>query len=74
MPRDIKTTISFDMRSPSWATPTHELYAAAVEMAAYADEIGVDRIGLMEHHGSDETRHKHSYAAAREQNESDAHN
>ena len=54
MPRDIKTTISFDMRSPSWATPTHELYAAAVEMAAYADKIGVDRIGLMEHHGSDD--------------------
>lgn len=54
MPRNIKTTISFDMRSPSWATPTHELYAAAVEMAAYADKIGIDRIGLMEHHGSDD--------------------
>ena len=54
MPRDIKTSISFDMRSPAWAAPTHELYAAAVAMAAYADEIGVDRIGLMEHHGSDD--------------------
>ena len=40
MAKDIKTTVSFDMRAPSWATPTHELYAAAVEMAAYADKIG----------------------------------
>lgn len=51
---DIKTTVSFDMRAPSWGTPTHELYGAAVEMAAFADRIGVDRIGLMEHHGSDD--------------------
>jgi alkanesulfonate monooxygenase SsuD/methylene tetrahydromethanopterin reductase-like flavin-dependent oxidoreductase (luciferase family) len=51
---DIWTTISFDMRAPSFGTPTHELYAAAVEMAAFADRIGVDRIGLMEHHGSDD--------------------
>lgn len=50
----IQTTVSFDMRSPSFGTPTHKLYAAALEMAAYADEIGVDRIGLMEHHGSDD--------------------
>jgi alkanesulfonate monooxygenase SsuD/methylene tetrahydromethanopterin reductase-like flavin-dependent oxidoreductase (luciferase family) len=51
---DIKTTVSFDMRAPSWGAPTHELYGAAVEMAAFADTIGVDRIGLMEHHGSDD--------------------
>ena len=50
----ILTTVSFDMRSPAFAAPTAELYAAALEMAAYADEIGVDRIGLMEHHGSDD--------------------
>jgi len=50
----IQTTISFDMRSPAFAAPTKDLYAAALEMAAYADQIGVDRIGLMEHHGSDD--------------------
>jgi alkanesulfonate monooxygenase SsuD/methylene tetrahydromethanopterin reductase-like flavin-dependent oxidoreductase (luciferase family) len=50
----IQTTVSFDMRSPAFAAPTRELYAAALEMAAYADQIGVDRIGLMEHHGSDD--------------------
>ena len=52
--KDVKVTVSFDMRSPEWGTPTHELYAAAVEMAAFCDRIGVDRIGLMEHHGSDD--------------------
>jgi alkanesulfonate monooxygenase SsuD/methylene tetrahydromethanopterin reductase-like flavin-dependent oxidoreductase (luciferase family) len=51
---DFKVMTSFDMRSPDWATPTQELYAAAVEMAAYADQAGFDRIGLMEHHGSDD--------------------
>ena len=50
----IATTVSFDMRAPSWGTPTTMLYAAALEMAAFADRIGVDRIGLMEHHGSDD--------------------
>ncbi len=52
--RDVQTAVSFDMRAPHWATPTNELYRAAIEMAAFADEIGVDFIGLMEHHGSDD--------------------
>ncbi len=52
--RDIKINVSFDMRAPDWGTPTNELYGAAIEMAAFADEIGVDRINLMEHHGSDD--------------------
>ena len=30
------------MRAPEWATPTNELYRAAIEMAAFADDIGVD--------------------------------
>jgi alkanesulfonate monooxygenase SsuD/methylene tetrahydromethanopterin reductase-like flavin-dependent oxidoreductase (luciferase family) len=50
----VLTTVAFDMRSPDFAAPTAMLYGAAVEMAAYADKIGVDRINLMEHHGSDD--------------------
>lgn len=50
----IQTTVSFDMRAPGWGTPAAKLYGPALEMAAYADQIGVDRIGLMEHHGSDD--------------------
>jgi len=52
--RDIQTTLMIDMRAPNWGTPTNILYRAAIEMAAFADEIGVDRINLMEHHGSDD--------------------
>lgn len=50
----IHTNVAFDMRAPAFGTPPEHLYAAALEMAAYADSIGVDRINLMEHHGSDD--------------------
>ncbi|MHA3790624.1 LLM class flavin-dependent oxidoreductase [Sphingomonas sp. YL-JM2C] len=52
--RDVKVTVSFDMRAPEWGSPASELYRSAIKMAAFADAIGVDRIGLMEHHGSDD--------------------
>lgn len=52
--KKIETTVSFDMRAPSIGAPAHQLYGAAIEMAAFADRIGIDRIGLMEHHGSDD--------------------
>jgi alkanesulfonate monooxygenase SsuD/methylene tetrahydromethanopterin reductase-like flavin-dependent oxidoreductase (luciferase family) len=50
----IQTTVSFDMRAPDFGTPPARLYEQALEMAAFADKIGVDRIGLMEHHASDD--------------------
>jgi len=49
-----QTGLFFDMRAPDFGTPAPELYAAACEMASFADAIGVDRVGLMEHHGSDD--------------------
>ena len=52
--RDVGTSVMFDMRAPEWGTPTSELYRAAIEMASFVDAIGVDHIGLMEHHGSDD--------------------
>jgi alkanesulfonate monooxygenase SsuD/methylene tetrahydromethanopterin reductase-like flavin-dependent oxidoreductase (luciferase family) len=52
--RNIQINCAFDMRAPDWGTPTSELYPAALAMAAFADRIGVDRIGLMEHHGSED--------------------
>ena len=33
-------TLRFDMRAPTWAAPIEELYAAAVEMAAWAESRG----------------------------------
>jgi alkanesulfonate monooxygenase SsuD/methylene tetrahydromethanopterin reductase-like flavin-dependent oxidoreductase (luciferase family) len=52
--KNIRTSLSFDMRAPDWGAPRQELYGAALEMAAFGDRIGVDSINLMEHHGSDD--------------------
>jgi len=52
--KDISITVSFDMRAPDWGAPAAELYGAAIEMASFCDRIGVDRINLMEHHGSED--------------------
>lgn len=45
-------SLAFDMRAPDLGTPVPELYAAAVEMARWADENGLGGLLLMEHHGS----------------------
>lgn len=52
--KDITISVSFDMRSPQWAAPTPDLYRSAIEMAGFADRIGADQIGLMQHHGSED--------------------
>lgn len=44
--------IRFDLRVPPFATVTHaELYAACLDMAAWADENGLAAVVLSEHHG-----------------------
>lgn len=50
----IRTGVLFDMRAPDFGTSSPALYAAALDMAAFADEIGVSRINLMEHHASED--------------------
>lgn len=49
----VQTMIRFDMRAPFAATH-EELYPAALEMAAWADRVGIDVLMLMEHHGTDD--------------------
>lgn len=44
----------FDMRAPDFGAPVRDLYAAALDMAVFAETIGMDQIGLMEHHGTDD--------------------
>jgi hypothetical protein len=39
--KPIETSVMFDMRAPAFGTPPAELYAEALNMAAFADEIGV---------------------------------
>lgn len=50
----VDTMLMFDMRAPSFGASPRELYAAAPEMSAYADEHGIRRIAVCEHHGADD--------------------
>ena len=47
-------SIRFDMRAPSIGAPTTELYAAAVDMCAWAEQHGCLAAVLCEHHGSED--------------------
>ncbi len=49
-------TLRFDMRAPVFGAPIGELYAAAVEMCAWAEDRGALVAVLSEHHGT-EDRH-----------------
>jgi alkanesulfonate monooxygenase SsuD/methylene tetrahydromethanopterin reductase-like flavin-dependent oxidoreductase (luciferase family) len=49
-----RTSLYFDMRAPDFGAPARELYAAALDMAEFADSVGMDQVGLMEHHGCDD--------------------
>ena len=40
----------FDMRAPAFGAPIGALYAAALDMAAWADDVGFDVLGFGEHH------------------------
>ncbi|MBV9040102.1 MAG: LLM class flavin-dependent oxidoreductase [Acidimicrobiia bacterium] len=48
-------TARYDLRRPAFAsTPRHEIYAAALDQAAYCDEHGFANIAVSEHHGVDD--------------------
>jgi alkanesulfonate monooxygenase SsuD/methylene tetrahydromethanopterin reductase-like flavin-dependent oxidoreductase (luciferase family) len=49
-------TLRFDMRAPEFGAPIAELYSAAVEMCAWAEDRGALVAVLSEHHGT-EDRH-----------------
>ncbi len=48
------TSIGFDMRVPEFGAPARDVYAAALEMMAYADEHGIDKVDFQEHHQSED--------------------
>jgi len=52
--RTVRITVSFDMRAPAFGAPPADLYKAALDISAFADGIGVDQIGVMEHHASED--------------------
>ncbi len=48
-------SLRLDMRAPTFAqSPPSRQYAAGLEMAAWADRLGLDEVMLSEHHGSDD--------------------
>jgi alkanesulfonate monooxygenase SsuD/methylene tetrahydromethanopterin reductase-like flavin-dependent oxidoreductase (luciferase family) len=49
------SVLRFDLRAPArFGTPAADFYAAALDMARFADERGFDSISLSEHHGVDD--------------------
>lgn len=47
-------SIRFDMRAPAFGAATTDLYAAAIDMCAWADQHGCLAAVLCEHHGSED--------------------
>jgi alkanesulfonate monooxygenase SsuD/methylene tetrahydromethanopterin reductase-like flavin-dependent oxidoreductase (luciferase family) len=45
-------TLRFDMRTPDWAAPAADLYAAVIDMCAWAESRGAILAVLSEHHGA----------------------
>jgi len=50
----VELVITYDMRAPGFGAPIDELYRAALDQVAWADELGFDTIGLGEHHCSED--------------------
>ena len=48
----MERTIVYDMRAPDFGASAQNLYAAALDQVAWADELGFDFVGLGEHHAS----------------------
>jgi alkanesulfonate monooxygenase SsuD/methylene tetrahydromethanopterin reductase-like flavin-dependent oxidoreductase (luciferase family) len=47
-------TLRFDMRAPDWGAPPADLYAAAIDMCAWAETRGAILAVLSEHHGTED--------------------
>ena len=45
--------LAFELRSPGCGAPHRELYAAMLDICAWADELGFDVVNFGEHHGAD---------------------
>ncbi|MEH6605540.1 MAG: LLM class flavin-dependent oxidoreductase, partial [Pseudomonadales bacterium] len=50
----MELTLTYDMRAPHFGAKANELYAAALDQAAWADDLGFDVIGLGEHHSAED--------------------
>jgi alkanesulfonate monooxygenase SsuD/methylene tetrahydromethanopterin reductase-like flavin-dependent oxidoreductase (luciferase family) len=46
--------VRFDLRAPAFGAPTHELYAAFLEMAAFAEQHDFTAVVVSEHHACED--------------------
>ena len=50
----MQLSLKFDLRAPAFGADPADLYAAALDMCAWADAAGFDCVRFLEHHGSDD--------------------
>ncbi|OCC23957.1 hypothetical protein MB02_09085 [Croceicoccus estronivorus] len=50
----MEVVLVYDMRAPDFGTPRSQLFSTALDMAGWADDLGIDVIGFGEHHQSDD--------------------
>jgi alkanesulfonate monooxygenase SsuD/methylene tetrahydromethanopterin reductase-like flavin-dependent oxidoreductase (luciferase family) len=50
----MQLSLKFDLRAPAFGAAPAELYAAALDMCAWADAAGFGCVRFLEHHGSDD--------------------
>jgi hypothetical protein len=50
----VEFVIVYDMRAPSFGAKAQELYAAALDQVAWADDLAFDVVGLGEHHAAED--------------------
>ncbi len=48
----MQLSLKFDLRAPAFGADPADLYAAALDMCAWADAAGFDCVRFLEHHGS----------------------
>ena len=49
-----KLNLTYDMRAPAFGANRNDLYDAALDQVAWADELGFDAVGLGEHHSAED--------------------
>ena len=50
----MEKTLVYDMRAPAFGAKATDLYEAALDQVAWADEMGFDFVGLGEHHAAED--------------------
>jgi alkanesulfonate monooxygenase SsuD/methylene tetrahydromethanopterin reductase-like flavin-dependent oxidoreductase (luciferase family) len=47
-------TLRYDMRAPEFGAPQADLFEACLDQCEWADQLGFDSVGILEHHGSED--------------------